>query len=347
MLAAPEGRNANGNLMSPTRAKNRHSMIGERIGSFRIESWLGAGSMSVVYRGAHASSGRPAAIKVAREAAAGGQGRFRDAADFLLRLHHPNIARALAIGRHREIPYLALEYVRGFTLAQVLAQHRPIPWIDVVAIGRELCAALAFIHDLGVIHRNLKPSHVILSSEGQVKLVGFGLVRSMDASFLADEGRTRGTPGFMAPEQLDSRPMISPSSDLYALGVVLWHLLTGEEPYQELWNSDRPRTRASLVAAHLTEPAPRPSGRTPGIPEPLDDLVVRLMAKAPHARPRDALEVASLLEKLQPEAQGPAGKKQTSGRGVDLPRRPMAWLHNLSERWPDPSAWRSSTGITW
>jgi serine/threonine-protein kinase len=303
-LLTPGARAAIIVLMSLTRELNCYSLIGTRIGSFRIDSWLGAGSMSVVYRGTRESTGRRAAIKVARRTAAADVGRFIDAGELLFQLRHPNIGRILAMGRYRAIDYHAIEYIPGVTVAQRLAEHGPHSWPDVVAIGREICSALRYLHDRGVIHRNLKPAHLIVSAQGEIKLIGFGLAQWMDVPLDAPAGRTRGTPGFMAPEQLEFRPSSSPRSDLYALGVVLWHLLTGAEPYQELWSSERPRTRDSIVAAHLSEPPPRPGSRVIGIPNRLDDLVVQLMAKAPHDRPRDALEVISLLEQIPLDAPG-------------------------------------------
>lgn len=305
--------------MSLTRELNRYSLIGATIGSFRVDSWLGAGSMSVVYRGTRESTGRRAAIKVARSAAAADVVRFIDAGELLFQLRHPHIGRMLAMGRYRDIDYHAIEYIPGVTLAQWLAEHGRLSWPDVVTIGCDICAALHYLHDRGVIHRNLKPAHLILSSQGAIKLIGFGLAQWMDVAVDAPAGRTRGTPGFMAPEQLEFRPSSSPRSDLYALGVVLWHLLTGAEPYQELWSSERPRTRNSIVAAHLSEPPPRPSGRVPGIPQRLDDLVIQLMAKAPRDRPRDALEVISLLERIPVDAQRSSATRSASAFRCDRP----------------------------
>jgi serine/threonine protein kinase len=202
------------------------SMLGQKIGSFRIESWLGAGSLGIVYRGVNAQTGVPVAIKVARNVREISQHRLLHSGEILRQIHHENIVRFVGMGRFYGTTYLAMEFISGLTLANELCRRGALPWTEVVDRGLEICEALRHLHDCKLLHRNLKPSHLILTDEGRLKLIGFGLTRSLDAPALATGGVAVGTPGFMAPEQICAARAIDHRADLYALGVVLWNFRT-------------------------------------------------------------------------------------------------------------------------
>ncbi len=270
-------------------------MFGQQLSSFRVESWLGAGSLAVVYRGVDETTGERVAIKVAAQACESAPRRLMHSCEILARLDHENIVRVREVGCHNGNYYLVMEFIPGPTVADVRAERGALPWHEVVGLGLQICAALEHIHLRGVLHRNLKPSHLIRNEDGRLKLVGFGLAESLGETSLAAEGMTVGTPGYMAPEQICGTRAIDHRTDLYSLGVVLWNLLTGESPYQEPGESGLRRGGAALAFAHLTQPVPRPSERIQPIPEALDDLVVQLMDHAPDGRPRDAAAVASVL----------------------------------------------------
>jgi serine/threonine-protein kinase len=305
-------------------------LIGETIGSFRIASWLGAGSLSIVYRAVHKETGEPAAVKVSRQGNSAAPARVARTAEILRRFHHANIVRFLAMGRKSEVTYLATEYVSGRTLGQILADAGALPWPKVIELALQLCAALHEIHQQGVIHRNVKPSHLIVTENRELKLIGFGLARSPDEPIVSSGGLARGTPGYMAPEQICGSTAISRQTDLYALGVVIWHLLTGAEPYHDLWDSGQTRSGASLALAHLTRPPARPRDRVPEVPEALDDLVIRLMAKRPGDRPPDAAQVAKILARIPRMADRGSGN-------VELPVTPARLLLPLLPSWlPGP-----------
>ncbi len=270
-------------------------MFGRHFGDYQIESWLGAGSLGIVYRGVHETTGERVAIKVARNACATAADRLLHSCEILARLDHENIVQVLEVGCHQGAHYLVMEFIAGPTIADVRADRGALPWREVVGMGLQICAALEHIHKRGVLHRNLKPSHLIRSADGVLKLVGFGLAESREEMVFATEGIAVGTPGYMAPEQICGIRAIDHRTDLYSLGVVLWNLLTGESPYQEPSESGHRRGGAALAFAHLTQPVPRPSERIHSVPKALDDLVVQLMDHAPDARPRDAAAVASVL----------------------------------------------------
>jgi serine/threonine-protein kinase len=269
--------------------------VGEKIGSFRIESWLGAGSMAIVYRGINEENGKPAAIKVARPGREVLQRRLWQSAEILGMLRHDNIVRLTGAGRFHETAYLATELVRGPTLSSVVEQRRALPWPQVARLGVQICDALQYLHNRDFLHCNLKPSHLILNEHGRLKLIGFGLARSLDTPIVPTNGLAIGTPGYMAPEQICGVCAIDKRADLYALGAVLWNLLTGLEPYQESHESAARRGGAALAFVQLTQPPPRPSERIEAMPQELDDLVVQLMDHVPENRPRDAMAVAKVL----------------------------------------------------
>ncbi len=275
---------------------------GETLGSFRIESVLGSGAMGVVYRATNEKNGRVAAVKVLSSefAPQGGKSKLRDRfereAEILQQFRHPGIVRFLAVGRYRGTSYLAMEYVEGKTLEQVIQERDALPWREVVELGIQICDALHYAHERGIVHRDLKPSNLMVTADGKVKLTDFGIAKDLDATALTATGRTLGTAAYMAPEQIRGAPAISHKTDLYALGIVLYQLLTGKMPFEG-------NTPIVLMHCHLNEPPPRPSARVAEIPKALDELIVNLMAKIPADRPWDAAAAGMALTKLRDKAE--------------------------------------------
>jgi eukaryotic-like serine/threonine-protein kinase len=274
------------------------SFVGEKLGSFRIESVVGSGAMGVVYKATNEKTGRIAAVKVvSTEFAQGGKirDRFEREAEILQQFRHPNIVRFLAVGRFRGTSYLAMEFVDGSTLEKSVLDRGSLPWLEVVELGIQICDALQYAHQHGVVHRDLKPSNLMIAADGKVKLTDFGIAKDLDATALTGTGRTLGTAAYMAPEQIRGNPAVSHKTDLYALGVVLYQLLVGKPPFEG-------GTPVVLMHSHLNEPAPRPSARLHEIPKVLDELIVTLMAKAPADRPWDAAAVGMKLTELRDKA---------------------------------------------
>ncbi|HEV3165077.1 MAG TPA: protein kinase [Isosphaeraceae bacterium] len=270
-------------------------MIGQKLGSFRIEVKIGSGAMGVVYRGVNEATGRLAAIKVVTaELAQKGTAfeRFKREAEILQQFRHPNIVRFLAFGRSQGTSYFAMEYVQGITLDVLITQRGFLPWQEVLQLAIQTCDALHYAHQHGVVHRDLKPSNLMISEKGEIKLTDFGIAKDLDATALTATGRTLGTAAYMAPEQIRGTPEVSHKTDLYALGVVIYELLTGEVPFQG-------PTAVVLMHRHLTDEPPRPSSKLSEIPRDLDDLVLRLMAKEPSDRPWDAAAVGMVLTELR------------------------------------------------
>ena len=273
-------------------------LIGEKLGSFRIEAVLGSGAMGVVYRGTNEKNGKPAAIKVmSNEFAQKGKigERFEREAEILQQLRHPNIVRFLAWGRFRGTSYIAMEYVQGETVEKVIVDRGHLPWREVVELGVQACDALHYAHEHGVVHRDLKPSNLMVTADGKIKLADFGIAKDLDATALTATGRTLGTAAYMSPEQIRGTPAVSHKTDLYALGVVLYQMLVGKAPFEGT-------TPVVLMHCHLNEPPPRPSAKLAEIPKKLDDLIVSLMAKAPADRPWDSAAVAAKLTELRDKA---------------------------------------------
>jgi eukaryotic-like serine/threonine-protein kinase len=298
-------------------------LIGEKLGSFRIEAVLGSGAMGVVYRGTNEKTGKPAAIKV-MGGEFGQKGtighRFDREAEILQQLRHPNIVRFLAWGKFRGTSYIAMEYVQGDTVEKLIAERGHMPWREVVDLGIQICEALHYAHEHGVIHRDLKPSNLMVTADSKLKLADFGIAKDLDATALTATGRTLGTAAYMSPEQIRGVPAVSHKTDLYALGVVLYQMLVGKAPFEGT-------TPVVLMHCHLNEPPPRPSAKLAEIPKKLDDLIVALMAKSPTDRPWDSAAVAVKLTELRDKAErggqvamvwpsnGPAGPNPPRGGG--------------------------------
>src|SRR5262245_5315332 len=275
------------------------SHVGETLGSFRIEAVLSAGAMHLVYRATNQTTNQAVAVKVFGAGIANqGQAyeRFRREAEILQQFRHPNIVRFLALGRFKGTSYFAMEYIAGETLEQLLVRRGPLPWREVVDLGVQICEALHYAHEHGVVHRDLKPSNLMVSDQGQIKLTDFGIAKDLDATALTAPGRTLGTAAFMAPEQIRGTPEVSHKTDLYALGIVLYQMLTGQPAFSGA-------SAVVLMPCPLNQPAPRPSAKLQATPAALDDLSVRLMARAPADRPWEAAVAGMVLTELRDKDQ--------------------------------------------
>ena len=205
-------------------------------------------------------------------------------------------------------PFIVMELVSGRTLRQVLDQARVLPAGEAVSVAAEMCAALEVAHAAGLVHRDIKPANVLVTSGGQVKILDFGIARMAQSAGLTQTGTLIGTAEYLSPEQGAGQPA-GPQADLYAVGCVLYEMLTGTPPF----TADSP---AALVYRHVhDQPAP-PSARRPGLPPQVDGLVLRLLAKDPAARPGSAAAARAAL--LAAVSAGPAAAWPAR------PRRPAA-----------------------
>lgn len=259
------------------------TLLNER---YRLDAEIGRGGMAIVYRAHDTLLERDVAVKVMSQAPAlGTEGRARlvHEAKATAKLNHPNIVSVYDAGEADGSPFIVIELVEG----ESLHDQRPEALEDIVAIARQVCAALEHAHSHGVVHRDLKPENVLLGPDGVAKLTDFGLARSV-ASRLTSEGTVVGTVFYLAPElalgqDYDGR------ADLYALGVMLYELTTGRLPF----TADDP---VAVISQHLHAPVVSPRAKDPEIPPALDDLIVRLLGKDPRERPASAREVLSMLE---------------------------------------------------
>ncbi len=272
-----------------------------RLGPYRILAPLGAGGMGEVYRAQDAHLDREVALKVLPEAFARDPDRlrrFEREARILSALNHPNILAIHDLGNEGGAPYLVMELLEGETLRQRL-QGQPIPGRKVVALARQVAAGLSAAHEKGILHRDLKPGNLFLCRDGRVKILDFGLAKV--AGSLGPEGDTRtglsgaeetvGTPGYMSPEQVRGDPLDA-RSDLFSLGVVLWEMLSGQNPFQ----------RGSAVETLHATLKEEPPDLDPGlrIPPDLARIVDTCLAKDPAARFHSAHDLAFALERLEP-----------------------------------------------
>ncbi len=209
-------------------------MPSKEVGPFTLERELGRGAMGAVYL-ARYKDGRRVALKfIGAGVAANPKAyeRFEREAEILKQLKHPNIIRLFGHGKHQKMPYYAMEYVEGQTLAEVLLRRGRLPWEEVVALGKQLCAALQHAHEHGIIHRDIKPSNLMVLPDGTLKLTDFGIAKDLDVTQLTSDNCTVGTAIYMSPEQCKGERTITHKSDLYSLGVVLYELLTGQKPFE-------------------------------------------------------------------------------------------------------------------
>ncbi|NIV46292.1 MAG: protein kinase, partial [Gammaproteobacteria bacterium] len=241
---------------------------------------LGQGGMGTVYRGTDRQTETPVAIKVLKAAVSAGDpdwvARFVREGEALRQLNHPNIVKLLAAEEKEGRHYLVMEYVAGGSLRQLLDEEGPLPVERVIEIGLDLADALTRAHRLQIIHRDLKPANVLLAADGTPRLTDFGLARMADRRRLTPTGAVLGTVDYLSPEVCNGQRS-DERSDIWALGVLLYEMLSGERPF----TADTP---AATLAAILSRPPPDLKERRPETPAALADLIFRMLAKDPRQR---------------------------------------------------------------
>ena len=280
---------------------------------FRIVEALGSGGMGRVYKAVQAPLDRPVALKILNPQYSEGkdpgfQKRFFLEAAVTARLRHPNTVTIIDYGKTDDsIFYIAMEYLEGQTLAQLLTQHGPMPWERVLNIGQQVARSLREAHKEGLIHRDLKPANIMVldqeTDHDLAKVLDFGLVKSFlpdqgglpNETELTQAGVILGSPQYMAPEQ--ARNVSDPRSDVYSLGVVLFQMLTGRPPFQAQQSID-------VIFKHLNEAPPAFSAVRPGhdVPQEVEALVMRCLAKRPEERFQSMDEVLEALRRAAASA---------------------------------------------
>ncbi|HUQ68201.1 MAG TPA: serine/threonine-protein kinase [Planctomycetaceae bacterium] len=269
-------------------------MTSKWIWPFELLEKVGEGGMGVVYRARYVGNDKIVAVKLLPEDVAQNPtlvARFDRELEILTQLRHPNIVHCFGGTTESKQRFYAMELVEGGTLGDVLKKHGRLSWDHVVEYGIQICDALQYAHERGVIHRDLKPANFLLTKSKKIKLSDFGLATIIAGQRLTVAGRTAGTFLYMAPEQIRGQPPLSNRTDLYALGCVLHELLLGRPPYV----GDAP---AEVLHKHLKEPIPSVAEKMLDCPVALDKLITQLLQKNQEQRPASAAEVKLRLESV-------------------------------------------------
>jgi serine/threonine protein kinase len=273
-------------------------LIGQNFGRYQILEQLGEGGMATVYKAYDSRLDREVAIKVIRRDAFPADQidmllkRFERESKSLAKLSHPNIVGVLDYGEHEGSPYLVMEYLSGGTLKELLG--KPMAWRDAIKLILPIAHALEYVHDRNIINRDIKPSNVLMTDKGQPMLTDFGLVKifgdeAKEGTNLTSSGSGLGTPDYMAPEQWTGEP--TTQSDLYSLGVVLYEMITGYRPY----TADTP---AGVLLKQATEPLPLPKQYISDLPQNVESVLLKVLAKQPKDRYPDVHTFVNELQNL-------------------------------------------------
>jgi eukaryotic-like serine/threonine-protein kinase len=269
---------------------------------YLIERKLGSGGMADVYLAEDKELGRRVALKLLNERHANDDQfveRFRREAQSAAGLNHPNIVSIFDRGQAEGTYYIAMEYIEGRTLKELLVRNGPTPIPIAIDYARQILGALAFAHRGGIVHRDIKPHNIVVRKDGRVKVTDFGIARS-GASQMTEAGSIVGTAQYLSPEQARGAP-VDQRSDLYSLGIVIYEMLTGKVPF----TGDAP---VEIAMKHLNAVPEPPSKLRPEIPHDLDAIVMRALAKEPDQRYASAEEMDADLARV---ARGVAVSEKT------------------------------------
>jgi serine/threonine protein kinase len=326
----------------------RDPAVGDRFDQYQLTELLARSGMASIFKAIDTETGQVVALKIPHiqyESDIVFSERFRREEEVGQRLVHPNIITVLR-PREKSRMYMAMEFVEGKSLRAMLHDKHPLPTDKALDIARQVCDALGYLHSQGVVHRDIKPENILLTTSGQVKILDFGIALFESERRLTWMGLSSavGTPDYMAPEQIRGRRG-DPRTDIYAVGMMLYEMLTCHLPY------DSPNPRALLKAKTSEEPRP-PSYYVPRFDPSLEAIILRAIERNP--RDRYATAVLLLADLRNPSAVPPRDPATGSARRRPLPRRvvvsvvvaailaglgSLVWLSARYSRPPDrPSA---------
>lgn len=279
-----------------TTSQQTDPLIGRLVdGRYRVRARIARGGMATVYVATDLRLERRIALKVMHGHLSDDsvfQSRFIQEARAAARLADPHVVNVFDQGQDGELAYLVMEYLPGITLRELMREQKRLTVPQTITIMDAVLAGLAAAHRAGIVHRDVKPENVLLAEDGRIKIGDFGLARATTAN-TASGAQLMGTIAYLAPE-LVTRGTADARSDIYALGIMLYEMLTGEQPYK----GEQPM---QIAFQHATESVPRPSVRNPGVPEQLDELVLWATEKTPDERPADAQEMLDRLRAIERE----------------------------------------------
>jgi serine/threonine protein kinase len=255
----------------------------QRFGKCLIEREIGRGARSVVYLAWHEGLQIPVAVKVMSRGGLGDEDQFAERfmreARIAAQLSHTNIVRVYDCGETEGSFYLVLEYIEGQSCKDRMGRSGPFDWPTAARIVRAVSDGLKYASTKGIIHRDLKPENIMIDKEGNARIADLGLAKEVrkGASSATAEGDVLGTPYYMSPEQVRQPGDVDFRSDIYSLGATLYHMVTGEVPFEA-------PTPFEIMTMHLNEPVTPPQVRNPNLPRELCDIIMRAMAKEPQSR---------------------------------------------------------------
>ena len=259
-------------------------------GRYELERKIGEGGMARIYVGRDLRLSRRVAVKIPHTHYLGEPDfieRFRHEAQAAAMLSHPNIVDVYDVGVDGDIHYIVMEFVEGTDLKSIINREAPLAVPRAVGLAEQIARGLHAAHRAGMVHRDVKPQNIIVTPDGRARITDFGVAKSHLSTALTETGVSFGTVDYLSPEQAQGRPA-TPRSDVYALGVVLYEMLTGRLPFAG-------DGAVAVAMKHVTEPPPSPRRLNPAIPPGLEALILRALAKDPAQRPQDAQEFARLL----------------------------------------------------
>ncbi len=270
-------------------------MIGRILGNrYEILSEIGSGGMAKVYKARCQYLQRNVAIKILRD-------EFKHDSEFLKRfetealaaasLTHPNIVQIYDVGKDQDLYYIVMEYVEGITLKEYIEQRRGLEWREAVNIAIQICSALSKAHNRKIIHRDIKPQNILMTTDGVPKVTDFGIARAASADTATMRVDTIGSVHYSSPEQVRGG-FTDEKSDIYSIGVTLFEMVTGTLPFDG-------ETTVAIALKHIQDPPPLPTEVKPGLPEAMNMIIMKAMAKAKHDRYDSVADMMNDLENMR------------------------------------------------